>query len=115
MKLSYRNSHGDEVSIPTIAAASAKGRFDAIIDQASDQGAIAILRNDIPKAVILSFDEFESLVKGRSQVLDELSAELDRNVARMQSLAARKAMEIAFNAPPAELGRVASKAAKKSR
>ena len=115
MKLSYRNSRGNEIRIPTIGAASAKSKFDALIDEAANRGAVAITRDHTPKAVLLSYDEFESLVKGRSHTLEKLSADLDRRVARMQSPAARRAMDAAFNASPAELGRVAAKAARKSR
>jgi antitoxin Phd len=74
---------------------------------------VAITKHDAPKAVLLSYAEFESLVKSRSPALDELSVEFDRLLARMQTPKARKGMAAAFNASPARLGRAAVKAAAK--
>jgi len=115
LKLSYRNSHGEEVNIPTVTEASAKGKFNAILDQAAQSGAVAITCDSTPKAVILSYDEFESLVHVRSRAAEKLSAEYDRMMARMQTPKAKKAMRAAFNASPAELGRAAVWAARKPR
>jgi hypothetical protein len=67
----------------------------------------------MPKAVLLSFAEFESLVKDRSRSLDDLNAEFDGLLARMQTPQARKGVEAAFKASPAQLGRAAVKAAQK--
>jgi hypothetical protein len=65
------------------------------------------------KAVLLSYEEFESLSSARSETLEALSTKFDSLLERMQSPAARKGMEAAFNASPAELGRAAAKAAKR--
>ena len=65
--------------------------------------------------MLLSYDEFESLIKVRSRSLGDLGAEFDDLLARMQTPRARKAMKAAFNASPAELGRAAEKAARKAR
>jgi len=114
-KLTFRNSHGQLVDISTVAATKAKNEFGAILEQTMHSGAVAITRHDMPKAVLLSFAEFESLVKERSRSLDDLNAEFDGLLARMQTPQARKGVETAFNASPAELGRAAVKAAKKLR
>lgn len=76
---------------------------------------MAITRHDTPKAVLLSYNEFESLVQTRSRSLDNLGTEFDEFLARMQTPKAKKAMQAAFNASPAKLGRAAVKAARKSR
>jgi antitoxin Phd len=65
--------------------------------------------------VLLSFAEFESLVKDRNRSLDDLNAEFDGLLGRMQTPQARKGVEAAFNASPIELGRAAVKAAQKPR
>lgn len=114
-KLTFRNSHGQLIDITTVAATKVKNEFGAILEQAMHGGAVAITRHDMPKAVLLSFPEFESLVKERSRSLDDLNAEFDGLLAHMQTLQARKGVEAAFNASPAELGRAAVKAAQKHR
>ena len=113
--LTFRNSQGELVDIPTVAATRLKNELGTILDQAARGGAVAITRHDRPKAVLLSYEEFESLVKARSLSLNDLSAEYDHLLARMQAPKARKGMEAAFNASPAELGRAAVKAARKHR
>ncbi len=114
-KLTFRNSHGQLVDISTVAATKVKNEFGAILEQTMHSGAVAITRHDMPKAVLLSFAEFESLVKERSRSLDDLHAEFDGLLAQMQTLRSRKGVEAAFNASPAELGRAAVKAAQQHR
>ena len=105
--LAFRNSYGELVHIQTIAATRVKNEFAAILDQASSGGAVAITRHDTPKAVLLSYAEFESLIKARARSLDDLSTEFDGLLARMQTRKAKKGTATAFNATPAELGRAA--------
>ena len=112
--LTFRNRLGELVDVPSVAATRLKNEFGVILEQAA-RGAVAITRHDAPKAVLLSFDEFEALVKGQSENLNDLSAEFDALLARMQTPKARKGMEAAFNASPAALGRLAVKSARKRR
>jgi prevent-host-death family protein len=113
--LTFRNSHGELVDIPTVAATRFKNEFGSIFEKAALGGAVAITKHDAPKAVLLSFTEFESLVKSRSPALDDLSAQFDGLLTRMQTPKARKGMTAAFGASPAELGRAAVRAASKRR
>ena len=113
--LTFRNSQGALVDISEVPATRAKNEFGAILEKATHGGAVAITRHDTPKAVLLSYDEFESLVNARSRSLDNLGAEFDEWLARMQTPKAKKAMEAAFNASPAKLGGAAVKAARKPR
>ena len=114
-KLTFRNSHGQLVDISAVAATKVKNEFGSILEQTMRNGAVVITRHDTPKAVLLSFAEFESLVKEHSRSLDELGAEFDGLLARMQTPQARKGVEAAFNASPAELGRAADTAVQKHR
>lgn len=114
-KLTFRNSRGSLVDIPTITATKFKNEFDAILEKATHGGAVAITRHDKRKAVLISYDEFESLVKARSHSLDDLRTEFDGLLVRMQTPKARKGMKAAFNASSAQLGRTAVKAARKRR
>lgn len=105
--LAYRNSLGELVDISTVAATRVKNEFAAFLDQASGGGAVAITRHDTLKAVLISYAEFELLIKARTLPLDDLSTEFDGLLARMQTPKAKKGMVTAFAATPAQLGRAA--------
>ncbi|MCM3902958.1 MAG: type II toxin-antitoxin system prevent-host-death family antitoxin [Pyrinomonadaceae bacterium] len=113
--LTFKNSRGELVDIPTVAATRVKNEFGQILEQATHTGAVAITRHDTTKAVLLSVAEFESLVNVRSRTLDALSNEFDELLAGMQTQKSRKGMKAAFNASPAELGRAAVKGARRKK
>src|SRR5262245_532969 len=110
--LTFRNSQGELVDVPTVAATRLKNEFGTVLEQAVRGGAVAITKHETPRAVLISYDEFQALVKARAQTLGELRAEYDTLLARLQTPKARKGMEAAFDAAPAELGRAAVKAAR---
>jgi len=112
--LRFRNSRGAWVVIPTVAATKVKNEFGTILDKATRDGAVAITRHDTPRAVLLSYEEFESLAQARSRNLDSLSKEFDELLETMQRPKAKKAMKAAFDAAPAELGRNAVNAVAKN-
>jgi antitoxin Phd len=105
--LSYRNGLGELADIPMVAANRVKNEFAAILDQASSGGAVAITWRNSPKAVLVSYAEFESLIKAQTLALDDLSQEFDGLLARMQVPKAKRAIANAFSTSWAELGRVA--------
>jgi antitoxin Phd len=111
----FRNRLGELVEIPEVAATQAKNTFGELLDRVAASGAIAITRHDMPKAVLLSYEEFESLSNARSETLDTLSAKFEGLLERMQTPQAKKGMEAAFNATPAALGQAAVKAARRRR
>lgn len=111
----FRNRLGELVEIPEIAATQAKNTFGELLDRVAVSGAVAITRHDMPKAVLLSYEEFESLSNSRAETLDALSTKFEGLLKRMQTPAARKGMEAAFNASPEALGRAAVKAARRRR
>lgn len=111
----FRNRLGELVEIPEVAATQAKNTFGELLDRIASSGAIAITRHDTPKAVLLSFEEFVSLSSARFETLDALSNKFEGLLERMQSPAARKGMEAAFNSTPAALGEAAAKAARRRR
>lgn len=112
-KLTFKNSRGQLVDISSVAATKVKNEFGAILEKTMHSGAVAITRHDRPKAVLLSFVEFESLVKERGRSLDDLGKEFDELLARMQTPQARRGVEAAFNASPQELGHAAVTTAQK--
>ena len=113
--LTFRNSHGELVDIPAVAATRLKNEFGAVLDQAVRGGAVAITRHEMPKAVLISYEEFQALIRDRAPSLNDLSAQYDVLLSHLQTPKARKGMEAAFNAAPADLGRAAVKAARKRR
>jgi prevent-host-death family protein len=113
--LTFRNSRGDLVDVPSIAATRVKNEFGVVLEQALQGGAIAITRHDAPKAVLISYEEFEALIKDRTPSLHELRGEYDVLLSGMQTPRARKGMAAAFNATPAALGKAAVKAVVKRR
>jgi antitoxin Phd len=113
--LTYRNRDGELVDVPTVAATRFKNEFGAIFEQATLNGAIAITKHNTPKAVLLSYAEFEALTRASSPVLDELTEQFDRLLDGMQSQRSKAAMAAAFKATPEQLGRAAVKAARPKR
>ena len=111
--LTFRNSLGELIDVPAVAATRLMNEFGAVLDQALRGGAVAITRHDTPRAVLISYDEFQALVKARSHDLNDLAAEYDVLLASLQTPRAKKGMEAAFNATPARLGRAAVRAARK--
>jgi len=113
--LTYRNSRGELVDVPVVPSTQLKNGLGGVLEQVMRGGAVAITRHETPKAVLIAYDEFVALTKDRAPALNDLAAEYDVLLARMQTPQARKAMAAAFNATPAELGRAAVKAARKSK
>lgn len=108
--ITFRNSRGELVDIPSIPATRIKNEFGSALETVARRGAVAITRHDTPKAVLVSYEEFQALVKAQSRSLDDLSGEFDDLLALMQTPRARKAAAAAFDASPAELARASVKA-----
>ncbi len=113
--LTYRNNHGELVDVPAVPSTQLKNGLATVLDQVMHGGAVVITRHETPKAVLIAYEEFVALARDRAPVLNDLAAEYDVLLARMQTPQARKAMAAAFNAAPAEMGRAAVKAARKQR
>jgi antitoxin Phd len=93
-----------------IPASEAKNRFATVLDTVSKGQEVYITKHNAPKAVVISVERFMALSGAATSVLDRLTAEFDARLARMQTPAARSAMERAFHASPDDLGKAASKA-----
>src|ERR1700752_1752398 len=111
--LTFRNREGELGAVPTVAATRFKNEFAAIFEQAALGGAVAITKHNTPKAVLLSYAEFEALTKASMPALDDLSDHFDQLLERIQPPQSRRAVASAFAATPEELGRAAVKAAKR--
>lgn len=113
--LTFRNRLGALIDVPAVAASQAKNRFGTILDQVAQSGAVPITRHDATKAVLVSIEEFQSLVAGRYSLLATHGAEVDGLLKEMQTPRARKGIGAAFAATPTELGKAAAKAARRKR
>lgn len=108
----FRNRLGDLVDVPVVSATRLKTEFGTLFEQVARGGAVAISRHDAPKAVLISYDEFAALAKLRSPALDDLGAEFDAMLERMQEPAVRRANATAYDATPEQMGAAAVRAAR---
>ncbi|UHJ56469.1 type II toxin-antitoxin system Phd/YefM family antitoxin [Mycolicibacterium fortuitum] len=65
--LTFRNRAGELVDVPTVAATQFKNEFAAIVEQAALGGAVAITKHNAPKAVLVSYAEFEALTRANAR------------------------------------------------
>ena len=112
-RVTFRNRRGEDREVVSFNATDAKNAFGRVLETALRDGAIVITKHEDPKAVLLSWDEFEALASARSGQLAALTSEFDGLLARMQTPAVRKGMRAAFDATPARMGRAAVAAARK--
>jgi len=108
----FRNRKGELVSLPEFSASQVKTAFGEVLERVATTGGVAITRHNVPKAVVISWEEFQSLSRARSESLDSLVGRFDDLVASMQTPRAQAAMAKAFAASPEELGRAAVEAAR---
>jgi antitoxin Phd len=113
--VTFRNRDGRLVDVPTVSATRLRNEFGTVFEQATVDGAVLITKHDAPKAVLLSYAEFEALTKSATPVLDDLSERFDELLATMQTPEAKAGVAAAFNATPQELGAAAVKAARANR
>lgn len=99
--------------VTSMTATDAKNEFGRALDTVLQGGAVVITRHDAPKAVLISFQEYNQLTSAGAAQLDRLSAEFDSLLAGMQRPESRAAMKSAFGASPKQLGRAAVAAARK--
>ncbi len=100
----------------TVTATEAKNQFGPLLESAMRGQAVVITKHDVPKAVLLSVKEYESLVAAnRPPDIGALRAEFDELLAQMQTPENTRAWEALFKASPAELGRLAVEYAKQRR
>ena len=110
---SFTNRHGHRIETTSMTATDAKTDFGRILETATAGGVVIITKHDVPKAVLISVEEFDALSKAAKGEIDTLSGEFDTLLARMQTPAWRAKMKAAFNATPKQLGKAAVAAARK--
>ncbi|WP_343576580.1 type II toxin-antitoxin system Phd/YefM family antitoxin [Mycobacterium sp.] len=112
MTLSFRNRDGKLVDVPTVTASRLKNEFGSVFEQAAADGAVVITKHDTPRAVLLSYAEFEALTASTTPALDDLSDRFNDLLATMQTPEAKAGVAAAFDASPEEMGAAAVKASR---
>jgi prevent-host-death family protein len=107
IRVTFRNRRGQDIHVPSFKSTDAKNAFGRVLDTALREGAIVITKHDDPKAVLLSWEEFEALASARSGQIAALANEFDALLARMQTVRARRRMQAAFDATPRQLAKAA--------
>ncbi|MHB8386667.1 type II toxin-antitoxin system Phd/YefM family antitoxin [Metallibacterium sp.] len=98
--------------LPTMASSDAKNGFAALLERVLHKPEpVVITRNARPTAVMLSIEAYERLVEAVPDPLAKLTAEFDALVARMQTPAAKSAVDALFTATPEQLGEAAVRGA----
>ena len=108
----FRNRDGKLIDVPVVTATRLKNQFGTVFEQAAVNGAVVITRHDTPRAVLLSYAEFQALTAPSTPELDDLSERFDQLLATMQTPEAKVGVAAAFDATPEELGAAAVKAAR---
>ena len=109
----FRNHKGELVSIPEVPASKAKSAFGEVLERVAATGGVAITRHNVPKAVVISWEEFQSLSRARSESLESLADQFEGLLASMQTPPAEAAWTKLVNASPEELGQAAVEAARR--
>jgi prevent-host-death family protein len=110
---SFRNSRGETLEPMSITASEAKSEFGRILELAIHGEAIVITKHDVPKAVLISVDDFNVLASATDTRLETLDREFDALLERMQTSKARRGMQTAFAASGKQVGRAAVAAARR--
>ena len=96
-----------------VTATEAKNSFGLLLEKALGGGVVVITKHDTPKAVLISAEQYAALARSPEAQLDNLSAEFDSLLVRMQRPGSRRAMQNAFRASSQQLGRAAVAASRK--
>lgn len=95
----------------SVTATEMKNRFGRMLEEVAQGKAVVVTKHDGARAVLVSIEEYESLVGSSAGDLDALTEEFDALLLRMQTPEAAPAMEAAFGASAEDLGRGAVVAA----
>lgn len=99
-------------SVVYMTATEAQNGFGRVLDTVARDGTVMITKRNETQAVVMSVERYEALTRGSTSDLDELTAEFDELLERMQTPEARAGLRDAFRASPDELSRAAVAAAR---
>jgi len=88
-------------------ATQAKNEFGRMLERAIHGEPVVITKHDSPRAVLMSFAEFQALKQAPQAGLDTLRGEFDRLFEGMRTPTARRAVDRLFRMTPRALGKAA--------
>lgn len=97
-----------------VTATVAKNEFASILDTAVSHGPVVIRKHDAPRAVLVSWAEFEAM-DAPPRRLETLAAQYEARLMAMQRPGVRARMRAAFDATPAEIAAAAVRVARGDR
>ena len=101
------SSHNATYSASSYSATQAKNEFGRLLEQAIHGEPVIITKHESPRAVLMSFAEFQALKQAPQAGLDTLRGEFDRLLQGMQTPTARRAVNRLFRMTPQALGKAA--------
>jgi antitoxin Phd len=104
---SFLRSGADSQMPVTMKATKAKNQMGQLLEMVMQGGVVLITKHEIPKAAVISIEEYERLSRSGEAKLGALSAEFDALLERMQTPEARARMQAAFAASPEQLAQAA--------
>lgn len=96
-------------ALPEISASVLKNKFSEVARLAS-RAPLAVSRHNRREFVILTADHYEELQQSRRAPLENLTAEFDQLITRMNTPVGKRAAASLFSASPTVLGKAAVKA-----
>ena len=96
--------------LPAVTASDLKNNFGEASLRAK-KGALVITRHNRAEFVLLPVEHYAELQQTRRALLEALADQFDAMVAKMNTSASRRGAALLFKASPAELGKIAVKAA----
>ena len=99
----------------TLTSTTVRARFSHTLDEAARGRDVIITRRGIPQGVLVAAARYRQLITGESRGANAGRALADSGYARMQTPAVQAGTACGINAPPAEMGRAAVRAARRLR
>lgn len=99
------NPAGVVSEVAAVPATAVKNAMAEVMDLTVAEGMVALTRHGKVRAVLLSVDTYEGLVKRAGDPLEKLSGQFDRMLASMQGAKARNAANAVFGPLPVKPSR----------
>jgi len=104
-----------EVKTVVVPSTIAQNEFGRVFDRATAGTDVAISKHSVVRAFLVSAERYQELVRRQTVDLDALSSRFEALYASMQNPQIRSATDQALRATPAEMGKAALAAARRSR
>ena len=89
---------------PMVTASRLKNEFGTVFEQAAVGGAVVITKHDTPRAVLLSYAEFEALTASATPALDDLGERFDDAVGHHADTASQSRSRCGIRCHPGGTG-----------